>query len=307
MRQRLLSQFNVAFALMGIIPLLICGYLITVKFFDLSILEGINGVYFLLAVIFVMLGLLAGQVVARGVVQQLADLNVRLQRFHEMQSAFVSNVAHEFRTPLSVVKGSLDNLADNLHGELSGDQRQPVEMCQREIDRLKRLVADLLDIARIEQGRLRMVQEELSLQECLRPLGKSFEGMLQDRGLRLTLDLPATPITVTGDRDRLSQVFINLVNNAIKFTERGGIHIRLSRDGNETQIEIEDTGRGVPQEDLTRIFDKFERVKSSEDIEGTGLGLPITKGIVELHHGRIWAESQLGQGSRFIIRLPLKA
>lgn len=302
-RERLLSQFYVAFALMSIIPLLICCYLITVKFFTLSILEGLNGFYFLLAVAFSILGLLIGQLLLRNVVQQLVQTNVKLEKFHEMQAAFVHNVAHELRSPLTIIKGALDNLRDGVHGALTADQVEPLSMSLRETARLKRVVGDLLDVAQVEAGKLRLIQEPLSLQDCLTSVVKSCEGLAKDRGLRVSTDLPATPVTVSGDRDRLNQVFVNLVVNAIKFTERGEIRVRLTDHPGAAQVEISDGGRGIAPEDLERIFDKFERVGPANR-DGSGLGLPIARGIIELHHGRIWAESSLGEGSRFFVRLP---
>ncbi|MDP3703400.1 MAG: HAMP domain-containing sensor histidine kinase [Candidatus Omnitrophota bacterium] len=302
-RKRLLSQFYVAFALMSVIPLLICCYLITVKFFTLSILEGLNGVYFLLAVVFSILGLLIGQLLLRNVVKQLVTSNERLEKFHEMQSAFVHNVAHELRSPLTIIKGALDNLSDGVHGRLTAEQSEPLSMSLRETARLKRIVADLLDVAQVEAGKLRLVREPMSLQDCLASVAQSCEGLAKDRGLRIAMDVPPTPVTITGDRDRLNQVFINLVVNAIKFTERGEIRLRLTDHGENAQVEVADTGPGIPVEDLKRIFDKFERIGPS-NLDGSGLGLPIARGIVELHHGRLWAESSLGEGSRFFVTLP---
>ena len=303
LRQRLMGQFHIAFSLMSIIPLLLCCYLITVKFFSFSILVGLNGLYFLLAVVFAILGLIVGQLLVRRVVRQLVKSNETLVNFNEMQSAFVNNVAHELRVPLTVIKGALDNLADGLHGSLTGDQHEPVAMRQREINRLKRLVGDLLDVARIESGKMQLVREQVDLQECLRSVARPFHGMLKQRGLTLTFEMPPGPVAITGDQDRLSQVFINLLVNAIKFTKRGGIRLRLSRDGDDVQVEVLDTGRGIPEADLQRIFDKFERVGSGDE-EGSGLGLPIAKSIVELHHGRMWAENRPDEGSRFVVRLP---
>jgi signal transduction histidine kinase len=127
--------------------------------------------------------------------------------------------------------------------------------------------------------------------------------LARERGLSVSTDLPPSPVTIVGDRDRLHQVFMNLLVNAIKFTEQGGIRISLTDHADAAQIDIADTGRGIPPEDLERIFDKFERVGPAHQ-DGSGLGLPIARGIVELHHGRIWVESTIGQGSRFIVRLP---
>ena len=302
-RERWLSEFNRAFALTSVIPLLICCYLITVKFFSITILAGMNGVYFLLAVILALLGLAAGRQVLRSVIDQLIEANDRLKRFQTMQSEFVHHVAHELRSPLASIKGALDNLKDGLHGHLTPDQLEPIAMSHREMTRLRRVIADLLDVGQIEAGRLSLRQEEVVLQDVLRQVARSCRGLSDARGLRLDLELPEAPITITGDRDRLSQVFINLVTNAVKFTEQGRILVRLSHDGEAVQVEVADTGRGIAAEDLERVFQRFERVGDATP-EGSGLGLHIAKSIVELHHGRIWVESQLGQGSRFLMRLP---
>lgn len=305
MRRKLQSQFHVAFALMSIIPLLLCLYLITVKFFSLEILRGMNGLYFLLAVVFSMLGLLAGQILIRGVMQRLVHLNVRLGAFYEQQAAFVSNVSHEFRTPLAIIKGALDNMADGLHGSLTEDQREPVVICQKEANRLNRLVGDLLDVSRLEAGKMRLLTAPVELQELLRSIAKSVEPLIKQRGLTMALELPSAPVRVVADKDRLSQVFMNLITNAMKFTERGGLTIRLVLDADAAEVIVADTGLGIQPADLNRIFNKFERV-GPETQEGWGLGLPIAKALIELHRGRIWAESEPGRGSRFIVRLPLR-
>ena len=302
-QQRVVSQFNAAFGLMSVIPLLTCFYLITVKFFTIQILEGMNGVYFLTALVIALLGLLAGHQLIQSMFQQLVRANAKLAKLNDAQAGFVSNVAHEFRAPLSVFKGALDNLADGLYGALAPDQREPVTMCQQQVDRLTRLVRDLLELARIESGKLRLTQKTVVLQDALTSTGTLFGGLLKERGLRLTMDLPPEPARVVGDPDRLSQVFVNLLGNAVKYTEVGGVTVRLTKAGGGFQVEVSDTGRGIGEQDLLRVFDKFERVGNQSE-EGSGLGLPIAKDIVELHRGRIWVESQLGQGSRFLMWMP---
>jgi signal transduction histidine kinase len=290
---------------MSVIPMLIFCYLITVKFVTVSLLEGLNGIYLLLAVVIAFLGLVAGRQAIRQMIARLVETNAQLERLNNQQAAFVGNVAHEFRSPLTVMTGALDNLADGLHGQLTEDQLEPVAMCQRESHRLKRLVADLLDVARIEAGKVRLVPTDVVLQEILRATAQLFDDLVKRRGLRLTLDLPEAPARLIGDRDRLQQVFVNLVSNAAKFTRAGGIRVRLAQDGDAYQVEVADTGPGIAPEDLERIFDKFEQVGSQAE-EGSGLGLPIARDLVELHRGRLWAESRLGHGSRFIVRLPLE-
>ena len=300
-----LSRFNLAFSLMSIIPLLICCYLITVKFFTLSILEGLSGVYFLLAVVIAVLGLITGRQVIRDIFQRLEESNGRLERLYRQQASFVSNVAHEFRSPLTAVNGVLENLSDGVHGPLTSDQHESIRMCRQETERLARLVGDLLDIARIESGKLRLLQQGVVLQEMLRSVAQLFSERLKARRVQCTIDVPTTPITIIGDADRLRQVFINLLSNAVHYTEAGGICLRLRKETQAVRVDVEDTGRGIAETDLERIFDKFERVEPRSD-EGTGLGLPIARDLVELHHGRLWAESAPGKGSRFIVRLPMR-
>lgn len=301
--ERWLAEFHVAFSLMSIIPLLICCYLITVKFFSISILSGMNGVYFLLAVIMALIGLLAGRQVIMRLIRRLVELNAKLARFTTIQADFVNHVAHEFRSPLTIIKGSLENLRDGLHGSLDQDQVEPISVSHREASRLSRLVSDLLDIARMEAGKLRMEQEEVILQDLLRNVAESCHVLIDKRALKLSLDLPKEPIHVLADKDRLTQAFFNLLTNAIKYTEQGSIHVRLSQDPEGLLVAFGDTGRGIAQEDLERVFEKFERSKNNQDKEGSGLGLSISKVIIELHQGRIWAESQLGKGSTFYVRL----
>lgn len=299
-----MSRFNVAFSLMSIIPLLTCFYLITVRFFSIQILEGMNGVFFLLALVIALLGLLAGHQLIHDVIHQLVETNIKLTNLNEAQAGFVSNVAHEMRAPLAVFKGALDNLADGLHGELTGDQREPLAMCQKEVNRLVRLIRDLLELARIESGKLKLAKEEVALQELLEAVQQLYGGLVKERGLKLFLELPPEPAKIMGDRDRIQQVFLNLVSNAVKYTDHGEIRVRLAKREGAYQLEVSDTGRGIASSDLDRVFNKFERVGDQSE-EGSGLGLPIAKDIIELHGGKIWVESELGQGSRFIVNLPV--
>jgi signal transduction histidine kinase len=298
-----LARFNVAFALMSVIPLLLCVFLLTVKFFSLDILVGVNGVWLLAAILSALLGLWAGRVAIRQIIEQLHEVNTGLTQLQDTQAEFVSHVAHEFRAPLAIVKGALDNLGEGLHGPLTSDQQEPVSIAQRQINRLSRLVRDLLDLAQIEAGKVRLMTERLILQELLRPVTESFDILVKDRGLTLMTELPTAPVPVVGDRDRLSQVFVNLLSNALKFTRQGEIRVRLATNGTSAEVEVADTGPGIPAEDLERIFEKFER-SGPQTQEGSGLGLPIAREIVELHQGRLWAESAPGRGSRFIVRLP---
>ena len=300
--RRLIARFNSAVSVMALIPILTFLYLLTIGSVSVSPFHGMTGVYVALALIIAALGFALGHQLIRDVIRRFVEANRRLQELNEQQAAFVSNVAHELRAPLTVFKGALDNLVDGLYGPLTPDQGPPMAMCQHQVSRLKRLVTDLLDLSRIEAGKLPMVRQPVVLQEVLRSAIELFEDALKQRGLRLSVELPAPPARVDGDPDRLQQVFVNLLSNAAKFTREGGISIRLRAEAGTLRIEVDDTGPGIAAEHLERIFDKFERIGERE--EGSGLGLPIARNIIEMHHGRLWAESRPGQGGRFIITLP---
>jgi signal transduction histidine kinase len=184
-----------------------------------------------------------------------------------------------------------------------GDQLEALMMCQRESGRLKRLVSDLLDLARMEVGKLPLARQDVVLQEVVRATTRMFEDQIKQRGLQLSVELPAERAGIIGDQDRLQQVMINLLHNAIKFTQQGTITVRLTAEPRAYVIEVSDSGPGIAQGDLERVFDKFERVGAQTE-EGSGLGLPIAKDIIKLHHGRMWVESLLGVGSRFMVQLP---
>lgn len=300
-----MSRFNLAFSLMSVIPLLTCCYLITVRFFSITILKGLNGIYFLMALIVALLGLLAGHELIRDMIKRLVDANTKLAQLNDQQAAFVGNVAHELRSPLAIFKGTMDNLADGLHGPLGPGQQEPLAVCQQEVHRLTRLVSDLLDLTRIEAGKMPLAQRPVVLQDILGTVVHAFSALAKERGLTLTVDLPEAPAIIQGDPDRLHQVFANLLGNAVKFTKVGGVHVQLTTVPDAVQVEVADTGPGIPQEDLGRIFDKFERVGDPLE-EGAGLGLPIARDIVELHQGKVWVESALEHGSRFIVMLPVR-
>jgi signal transduction histidine kinase len=229
----------------------------------------------------------------------------RLRELNEKKNAFVANVSHELKSPLTIIKGHLDNLMNGVHGELAEPQRPPIRMAMQAINRLTRLISDLLDLAKIEAGVIAMKKEALSLAEVVRAVLDEYRVSLDAKRVALREELPAEALTVLADRDRLTQVVINLLSNAIKFTPEGGaIAVRLAPSGSSARVEIEDSGAGIPREDLERIFDKFERIHA-EKVEGTGLGLPIARDIILLHGGEVWAESEVGKGSRFIFTLPL--
>jgi signal transduction histidine kinase len=199
-------------------------------------------------------------------------------------------------------------MLDEITGPLSELQRRYLMRVQVNADRLVRLINDLLDLARIEEGRVQVTPTFFSLGGLASELLETLRPVAAEKSLKLCLAEGQDPLIVHADRDKAGQVLMNLLGNAIKFTPSGGrVNVELAGDEDAfAKVQIRDTGEGIPPEQLPRIFDKFYQVQHGIHAKavGTGLGLSIAKGLVELQGGRIWAESQLGQGSTFCFTLP---
>ena len=210
-------------------------------------------------------------------------------------------VAHDLRNPLGVIGGTIDLLRElDLEPALRDKLRVSAA---RGVQQMKRLVNDLLDVTRYENGRLTVDTEELDVATLLMDAADSIRQEAEERGISLTVSSAAADLRVVGDRARLAQVFGNLLGNATKFTPKGGrVTLRSWREAGEVLFEIADTGPGVSPADRTHLFDRFWQARAS-DLRGIGLGLAITKAIVEAHGGRVWVESELGLGSRFYFAL----
>ena len=235
--------------------------------------------------------------------EELEKINTKLMELDRMKSDFVANVVHELRTPLTIIKGNLDNIDQGLAGEVQPKQKEILADIFRVINRLSRLVNDLLYLSKIESCKMELNKEALDIITLVKEVVKTFDALANSKKIGLVREFPEKELIVKADRDKLTQVFINLMGNAIKFTDNGNVVVRIIDLQGEVQIEIQDTGPGIPKEDADKIFDKFTRVVA-EKKEGTGLGLPIAKDIIILHKGRIRVESEIGKGSRFIFVIP---
>jgi signal transduction histidine kinase/DNA-binding response OmpR family regulator len=238
---------------------------------------------------------------------ELEEANSKLKELDLMKSEFLNTVSHELRTPLTSIKAFAEILLDNV-GEDPETQTEFLEIINKESDRLTRLINNLLDLSRIEAGRMKWDREALDLHEVVSTAVTSLRGAAEKKGLNLEVDIEEELPTV-GDRDKLIQVVTNLLGNAIKFTSEGGtVKVVAGRkDLLTARIEIQDSGVGIEAQHHESIFEKFSQVDSSEtrDIKGSGLGLPIARSITEHHDGRLFVESELGKGSNFIVELPL--
>jgi len=229
----------------------------------------------------------------------------RLKELDEKKDAFVANVSHELKSPLAILKGFLDNLQDGLYGPVTSRQTETMGRMQRMIRRLLRLIQDILDISKITAGKMKLDITRGDLRGILTSTFESFAAEAARRKINFKVELPEIPVFLPVDEDRLTQVVVNLTSNALKYTPPGQkVILRLCGTGEEARVEVEDTGGGISEENQHKIFDKFERILT-EKAEGTGLGLSIAKDMVELHGGRIWIESELGKGSKFIFTLPI--
>ena len=238
---------------------------------------------------------------------ELEAANDKLKELDLMKSEFLNTVSHELRTPLTSIKAFAEILLDNV-GEDVETQTEFLEIINKESDRLTRLINNLLDLSRIEAGRMKWDSEQLDLHEIAESALMALRGSAEKKGLIVEADLEEDLPTV-GDKDKLIQVITNLLGNAIKFTSEGGkIVVRAHRkDLLTARIEVADSGVGIAPEFHESIFEKFSQVDSSEtrDIKGSGLGLPIARSIAEHHGGKLFVESEAGVGSTFIVELPL--
>jgi PAS domain S-box-containing protein len=229
------------------------------------------------------------------------------KRLQNLQQEFVSNVSHELRTPMTVIREGISQVLEGLRGDINDAQNRALSLAMSGIERMGRIINDLLDISKIESGKVPLKRERLDLSTIAREVAGSFQGMAEARGLDLRVTTPAGTLMVYADRDRMTQVLTNLVGNSLKFTEKGHIQIELFTRNGEVECAVRDTGIGIMPDDLEKIFAKFEQAGSVAFTgeKGTGLGLSISRGILELHKGRIWAESRgRGQGSEMRFALP---
>jgi signal transduction histidine kinase len=231
-----------------------------------------------------------------------ARLFEQVRELDRSKSEFLSIASHEVRTPLTVMKSSLDLLVGSDKFTYTEDQTQLLAFCKESVERLIRLVKDILDISKIEAGVLKVSLMPTSLNDLVEKCLFWVPQLPGGQGIEIDARLPSRPLMVEADGGRIQQVLENLMSNAIKFSDPGGrVTIELVEREREIEVIVSDRGKGISPEDLERIFGKFYQVEDSATREkgGTGLGLSICKGIIEAHRGRLWAESTLGQGSRF--------
>ena len=249
---------------------------------------------------------------ARLYVEQAATVT-QLRELDRLKNSFLANMSHELRTPLNSILGFADVMLEELDGPLTENMNTDLQLIQKNGQHLLHLINDVLDMAKIEAGRMNLVPEKFVVQEVLDEVVGITSPLASEKNLALFVEKDSDPeVKVFADRTRIRQVMINLVNNAIKFTEKGKISIRAMLQKDEKiLIAVKDTGIGIPPDKLETIFQEFAQIDASTTRKagGTGLGLPISRRLVEMHGGRLWAESKgvSGKGSTFFVELPLEA
>jgi signal transduction histidine kinase len=221
------------------------------------------------------------------------------------KTEFVSGVSHELRTPLASIKGFTSTVrSDKAMDEKTRDEF--LKIVEDETDRLTRLIDDLLDLSRIESGRLKIKEEKLDIAPLIKKCVEALTGQSKERNIQLQLIVPDSLPEILADRDKVTQILVNLLSNAIKYTQNGGkVTVTGGARDDAVIVEVSDTGVGISKENLPHIFERFYRIeKPGIEAKGTGLGLSITKALAEVFHGRIDVESEEGKGSKFTLSLP---
>jgi signal transduction histidine kinase len=231
---------------------------------------------------------------------------VKLRQVDQLKTEFLASMSHELRTPLNSIIGFADVLLEGLDGELNERMEEDIRLIRESGRHLRELIGDILDMSKIEAGRVELRYEEIDLRQLANDIMAIANPLAQTKSLALYLQMEPDVKTVEADRTRLRQILWNIVGNAIKFTERGSVTLSMHVADDNLFVSVRDTGIGIKPEDMPIVFEQFRQVDGnlSRTVGGTGLGMPISKKLVELHGGEIWAESTPGKGSTFWFRLP---
>ena len=240
--------------------------------------------------------------------RELALALEKVQKISRTKSDFVSAVSHELRTPLTSIKGYAAILMSGRLGEIPETVRERLEKINKHSDSLVELINDLLDISRIESGRVEMKFEKVSLKTLIENVRDLLMPQMKEKNLAFVVQSAENLPEVMADQKQIERVLINLLSNAVKYTPKGTVTLRAAHKDKEILIEIEDTGTGMRPEDLPKLFTEFYRVENemNQNIKGTGLGLALARNIINVHHGKIWVTSELNVGTTFHFTLPLE-
>ena len=240
--------------------------------------------------------------------RELQSLNERLQQASNAKSEFLANMSHELRTPMNAILGFVEMLLDDVYGEIPPQFREPLTDVQVNGKHLLNLINDVLDLSKIEAGRMELALSEYSVQDIVDTLKASLHSLAREKGLEFVAAAQEDIPLACGDGKRITQCLTNLAGNALKFTKQGRVEVWVERKRDLLQYRVSDTGIGIPKDQIENVFAEFRQVDATitREFGGTGLGLSITKKFVEMHGGRIWVESEIGKGSTFFFEIPLR-
>jgi signal transduction histidine kinase len=240
--------------------------------------------------------------------QELQKLNQQLRQASDAKSNFLANMSHELRTPMNAILGFVEMVLDDIYGEVPPHLKEPLTDIQTNGRHLLHLINDVLDLSKIEAGRMELVLAEYSVQDVVETVRSSLQSLALEKGLGFVAVAQDDIPLAFGDGKRITQCLMNLVGNALKFSKLGHVALSVERQGDNLLCRVSDTGIGIPQEELENIFTEFQQLDTAitREYSGTGLGLNITRKFVEMHGGRIWVESELGKGSTFFFTIPLR-
>jgi len=239
---------------------------------------------------------------------ELMEANIKLKEVDRLKSEFLATMSHELRTPLNSIIGFTGILLQGLSGEINEEQRKQLSMVYGSAKHLLNLINDILDLSRIESGKVEVSMQRFMIKDVVSEVAHSLAPMISQKGLRLITEILDEPLEIFSDRKKVFQILLNLVNNAVKFTERGEIRTACKADHNNLEVTVSDTGVGIKKENMKLLFEAFRQIDgtSQRRYEGAGLGLHLCQRMVTLLGGRIWVESEYGKGSRFTFTLPLR-
>ncbi len=237
----------------------------------------------------------------------LEAVNQRLASESEAKTRFLRSMSHELRTPLNSIIGFSDILGKGMAGELNEEQQRQIEMVGGAGKHLLALINDILDLSRIEAGAVTVERDEIDVHGLVDEIIATLQPEAERKGLSLTAEYPDKDLSMTSDSRKLSQILLNLTNNAVKFTEQGSVHVRVNRSGNSVSFAVEDTGPGIAEQQMADIFSEFTQGDRTPDqsAEGTGLGLAISRGLADMLGGHIDVQSEIGRGSIFTLTVPV--
>jgi len=240
--------------------------------------------------------------------RELEVANLELEAASRHKSEFLANMSHELRTPLNAILGYTELILDKIYGDVSEKIQEVLERLEKNGRHLLGLINDVLDLSKIEAGQLSLSLNDYSMQEIVQTVVTAVESLAAEKNLALEVSVSPDLTAGMGDEQRIAQVLLNLVGNAIKFTEEGKVRVEAAASNDTFLISVSDTGLGLSEADQKMIFEEFHQADSSSTRKkgGTGLGLSIAKRIIEMHGGRIWVESRPGKGSTFRFTLPVR-